>query len=160
MTIFYIVTAMTSRRIIGLNNKLPWHIKSELQYFKSLTMGMPLIMGSRTFASLPKLLPGRHHFVLTSNRDISPPHPALTLVHSLAELLDKTSHLPEIMVIGGATVYQQFLPLAAKIYISLIKQEYPGDTYFPILNLDEWHLINERDFPEFVTQIWERKTIQ
>ncbi|HKJ60507.1 MAG TPA: dihydrofolate reductase [Hyphomicrobiales bacterium] len=140
--IIALVVAMAENNVIGRNGRLPWRIPSELQHFKRITMGKPVIMGRKTFISLKKPLEGRDNIVLT--RD-----PAFGVNGALhAATLEEAIHLAtksakahgadEIMVIGGAQIYEISLGLAQRIYLTRIHAAVEGDTYFPALDTSEW----------------------
>ncbi len=140
--IIALVVAMAENNVIGRNGRLPWRIPSELQHFKRITMGKPVIMGRKTFLSLKKPLEGRDNIVLT--RD-----PAFAVNGALhAATLEEAIHLAtksakargadEIMVIGGAQIYEISLGLAQRIYLTRIHAAVEGDTYFPALDTSEW----------------------
>jgi dihydrofolate reductase len=131
-----LVVAMTEDRVIGRENALPWHLPADLAHFKALTMGKPIIMGRLTWESLPGLLPGRRHIVLTRDRGYSAP--GVTLVHSLAEAIDAAGAVDEVMVVGGARLYAEALPLADRIYLTLVHGAFEGDARFPAIDPDEW----------------------
>ena len=122
---------------LGKNNQLIWPIKEDLKFFREQTMGKPIIMGRKTLESLPKLLPGRRHIVLTSsNIDNS----EIVVVHSKEELLEFIrSYQDEVMVIGGASIYHQLLEEAHKLILTEVDAEdKDADSYFPSFNKDEW----------------------
>lgn len=155
-----IIAAMTPRHVIGLNNKLPWKIPQELQYFKQVTMGKVMIMGKNTFASMNmKGLPGRQTIVLSSQLKLTPTPERVEIAPSLEQALELAhKHNPqEIMIVGGSSIYQQFLPLVNKLYLSIIHQEYAGDSYFPKLDWSSWQFVEEQEYPEFTTKVFERK---
>lgn len=131
-----LVVAMARNRVIGRDKGLPWHLPADLRHFKALTMGKPIVMGRRTWESLPGLLPGRRHIVVTRN----PGYRAegAEVVHSLDEAVTAAGPVNEIMVVGGANLYAQALPLADRIYLTLIEAEIDGDTFFPSWDSDEW----------------------
>ena len=140
--IIALIVAIAENGVIGGNGRLPWRIPSELQHFKRITMGKPLIMGRKTFASLKKPLEGRDNIVLTRDRDFSSDG-AIT-VSSLDEAIaiarDCAARrgVKEIMVIGGAEIYRLTLPLASRIYLTRIHTQAEGDIYFPALIEREW----------------------
>ena len=121
-----IIVARAANGVIGNDNKLIWHLPDDLKMFKSRTMGRPIIMGRKTFESLPKVLPGRVHYVLTGNR-----------AYTVKELL---SVLPEgeNFIIGGEKMYEAMFPYADKMYITEIEKEYNGDAVFPSFRKEEW----------------------
>lgn len=154
MTMISLVAAMSKNRVIGLDNKLPWHIPEELQNFKQLTMGKPIIMGRKTFDSIGRrLLPGRKTIVLTRDSDLI--GDGFTVVNSVQAALNAAGDAPEVMIVGGAGIYKEFLPLANRIYLSIIQEEYTGDAFFPELDLSKWRLVNEQRYPKFTVQIYE-----
>lgn len=150
-----IITAMTASGIIGNGNALPWHIPDELKHFRRVTQDSTVIMGRRTFESIGRPLPNRVNIVL------SPPGwqtSGVIVCHSIEEALATARmHDKNIFIIGGAHVYAQFLPLADCLTISYIKQEYPGDVFFPAFNTGEWNIVTRVDYPEFEVVTYERK---
>lgn len=146
---------MSSNRVIGINNKLPWHIPEELQHFKQITMGKPIIMGRKTFESIGRrVLPGRRTIVMTQGYDLV--GDGFMVVNSVADALQAVSDDSEVMVVGGAGIYQEFLPLAQKLYLSIIPQEYTGDAFFPEIDMSKWQLISAQDNNKFTVQIFNR----
>ena len=131
-----IVVAMTRNRVIGRDNAMPWHLPADLKQFKRVTMGKPIIMGRKTFDSIGCALPGRTNVVLTRNNNWS--SPGVEVFGSLSQAIANFPDEPELMIIGGATVYQQALPLATKIILTEIDLECEGDTFFPDINESEW----------------------
>ncbi len=127
---------MTRNRVIGKGNDMPWHLPAELRHFKQLTMGKPIVMGRRTFASIGRVLPGRKNIVVT--RDPHFNFSGVTVVHSLAAAVRAAGDVDELMIIGGAQLYQQTLERVDRLYITLIHVELEGDTYFPELNDEQW----------------------
>lgn len=130
------IAAVAANGVIGKDNTLIWHLADDLKRFKALTMGRPIIMGRKTFESLPRVLPGRTHYVLTGNADYKVPE-GVILVHSVEELL---AALPEgeCFVIGGAAVYRLLLPHADRLALTEIEKDYEGDAYFPSFDKSEW----------------------
>lgn len=133
-----IIAAIGQNSELGKNNDLIWKLPGDLKFFKNITMGKDIVMGSNTFYSLPKLLPGRKHIVLTTkninNIDI-------TVVHSKEELLKYLKEIKrEVMIIGGASIYAQMLEYADKMYLTHIDSTEPNaDAYFPSFNHEEWN---------------------
>jgi dihydrofolate reductase len=127
-----LIVAMTDDRVIGLNNKLPWHLSEDLKRFKKITMGHPIIMGRKTFESIGKPLPGRQNIVVTRNQNFKAE--GVSVVNSLQQAL-LSSNGGEKFVIGGAKLFEAALPLADKIYMTLIHHSFQGDVYFPQINL-------------------------
>lgn len=131
-----LIVAHDKNQVIGYENKMPWHLPGDLQYFKDMTMGKPIIMGRKTFESIGRPLPGRRNIVITRNEAYSAS--GIETVPSLDAALALVNEVPEIMVIGGAQIFELALPLADKLYITLINNEFKGDTYFP--RYDGWRL--------------------
>lgn len=130
-------------RVIGHLNKMPWHIPNELAYFKEKTMGKAMIMGRNTFESIGRPLPGRLNIVITRNESYQPE--GVTVVHSLQEALSiaETFH-EEVMIIGGEQIFKDALPLADKLYVTVIENEFEGDTFFPSYE-NEWTVFSKSD---------------
>lgn len=150
-----LIVAMSKNRVIGANNKLPWSIPEELQHFKKITLGKPIIMGRKTFESIGRrVLPGRKNIILTNKDDIITD--GVFVAKSVTEALQIAGGAEEIMVIGGASVYAAFLDIAQRIYLSIIPFEYTGDAFFPELDAKIWHLVEEQEQPKFIAQIFER----
>jgi dihydrofolate reductase len=149
-----IITAMTQAGVIGKGNALPWHIPDELKNFRRLTQGSTVIMGKRTFESIGRPLPNRNNVVLGPSDWEAP---GIVVCQSIDESL-KIAQLygNDIFVIGGAQTYAQFLPLAQRLVISYIKQDYEGDVFFPAFNLSEWNVVQRVGYPEFEVVTFER----
>ena len=126
----FLVAAVAANGVIGAEGAMPWHIPADLRRFKSLTMGSPMVMGRKTFDSLPGLLPGRRHIVLT--RDKAWRAEGAEVAHSLGDAL-AMANAPHIAVIGGAEIYALALPLAVRIELTEVRAEIPGDTHMPPL---------------------------
>lgn len=117
-------------RVIGKDNKMPWHIPNELAYFKEKTMGKAIVMGRNTFESIGRPLPGRLNIVITRNTSYNPE--GVTVVHSIEEAIEiARKHHEEVMVIGGEQIFKEVLPYTDLIYVTLIQNEFEGDTFFP-----------------------------
>lgn len=132
-----LIAAMAKNRVIGLNGKMPWHCPEDLQHFKSLTLGKPIIMGRKTFDSLGRLLPQRKHIVLS--RQTNWQHEGVTVVANLLDAiaLCKADN-QEAFVIGGGQIYQQALALADTLQLTFIDLEVAGDTAFPEWSAQDW----------------------
>ena len=131
-----LIVAMAHNRVIGCNHRLPWHLPTDLQFFKRITLGKPILMGRQTFESIGRPLPGRTNIVITARPDYLAE--GCSVVHSLAEALAATQFAEEVMVIGGASLYVQTLALAERIYLTLVDTDVLGDTWFPELAPSEW----------------------
>ena len=130
-----IVAALSRNGVIGRGNRLPWHLPDDLRHFKRLTLGRPIVMGRRTFESLPGLLPDRTHVVLT--RDPAYVAEGAVVVHSLGEAIAATG-ADEVLVVGGAELYAQALPLASRLYLTRVDAEVEGDAHFPPVDWRQW----------------------
>jgi len=142
------VVAMDRNRLIGVDEGLPWHLPDDMNWFVDKTMGKPVIMGRKTYESIPEKfrpLRGRHNIVLTRN-----PHyeaPGATVVHSLAAALAAAGNEPEVIIAGGARLYEQFFPQACRLYLTLIDAAFEGDAYFPIIDWDQWREVYHEYHP-------------
>lgn len=138
-----IIVAMADNRVIGCDNTMPWHLPADLKNFKRLTMGKPMLMGRKTFESLGRVLPGREHVIVTRNIQFKPED--CSVFQTLEAALSYLEPHKEVMVIGGATVYEQVLPLADWLYLTRIDHNYPGDTFFPELDFEQWTEIKRQE---------------
>jgi dihydrofolate reductase len=161
MTISLLVAA-DEQNVIGKDNKLPWHLPSDLRYFKNLTWGMPILMGRKTYDSIGKPLPGRKTIVITRNTDWQKEN--VETVHSLEEAIDKAAKhgVKEIFVIGGAEIFTSAFPQAHRIYLTRIHHRFDGDVFFPSLD-KTWQLVKEKEVKadeknafDHSFQVWER----
>lgn len=151
-----LIAAMTKDRVIGYQNKLPWQLPQELQYFRQMTLGKPIIMGHKTFLSMgSRPLPKRQNILLS--RDPSVVYDHVQVVRSLEEALEVAEPTEEIMVIGGSQIYALCLPMVTRLYLSFIEGDYQGDTFFPQLDWAAWDLVSEKDMEGFSAKIFERK---
>ena len=130
------VVAMAQNRVIGRDNRLPWHLPADLRFFKRTTLGKPVIMGRKTYTSMGGPLPGRRNIVITGKPDYKAP--GCIVVHSLEEALIAAEPAEEAMIIGGATIFVQTLPHLERIYLTLVHAEVEGDTWFPELDPGQW----------------------
>lgn len=138
------IVAMSKNGVIGNNNDLPWGLKGDLKYFKEVTTGNTIVMGRKTYESIGKPLPNRKNIVLTRN-DIN--IEGVEIFNSVIEVLRYSYEYPNesVFVIGGAEIYDQFLPYADKIYITEIEEEIDGDTYFPNKFKESFNLVKTSD---------------
>ncbi len=123
------IAAMAEDRVIGLDNAMPWHLPADLQYFKRVTLGKPVIMGRKTYQSIGRPLPGRMNIVLTRDQDLQ--IAGVHCVQTVEQALALVEEVAEVMVIGGATIYEQFLARATRLYLTFIELKVAGDTQFP-----------------------------
>jgi dihydrofolate reductase len=140
-----IIVVMANNRVIGRDNRLPWHLPADLAHFKALTMGKPMVMGRKTWESLPGLLPGRRHIVITRQADYRTA--GCTLVHSLDQALAAAGEVPEVMVVGGGAVYREALPRAERLYLTLVEAEVDGDVRFPEIDAAAWRELSREAHP-------------
>lgn len=133
-----LIVAMAKNGAIGKNNQLLWHLPNDLKHFKALTTGKPIVMGRKTFESIGKPLPNRQNIVLTQQRDFI--SAGIDVVHTVEEAL-AIAQGTEVMVMGGAQIYQLFFPLITKMYITYVQAELIGDVYFPPFDHSQWHEI-------------------
>lgn len=138
-----IIAAMAENRIIGRDNQLPWCLPADLRHFKALTIGKPIIMGRKTWESLPGLLPERPHIVVTSDSNYRAE--GCTIVHSIDDALKTAGDESEVMIVGGAAFYEQMLPLADRIYLTLVHAQIEGDACFPEFDTTEWEEIEREE---------------
>lgn len=144
-----LIAALSDNRVIGRNNKMPWHLSNDLKYFKRMTMGKPILMGRKTFDSIGKPLPSRTNIVVTRQSDWQAPE--VHVVHSVNEGIDLAQRLSlidvseEVMVIGGAQIYREVLPQAQRLYLTQIHAEFEGDAFFPQIRADEWKEVGRED---------------
>lgn len=138
-----LVLARAANGVIGVDGRLPWHIPADLRHFKQLTKGRPMIMGRKTFDSLPGLLEGRRHIVLT--RDKTWEEEGAEVAHSVEDAL-KLANGPHVCVIGGAEIYRLFLPMADRIELTEVASEPEGDTVIEALDASDWKVVARQEF--------------
>lgn len=142
------IAAMSENRVIGLKNKIPWYLPYDLKRFKQLTLNQTVIMGRKTWDSLPiKPLPNRTNIVLTSQQI-----KGVICIDSLDELLQTYS---DFWVIGGSTVYKSCMPFVQQIYLTVLKQSLEGDAFFPVFE-DSFRTTKVEDFEEYQFKVYER----
>ncbi len=137
-----IIVAMGRNRAIGRDNQLIWHLPADLKHFKETTMGKPVIMGRKTFESMGKALPGRTNVVVTRKTGFMAP--GCLVAGSLGEALGLVSREPEVFIAGGGEIYKQAIPLADRMYITIIDHDFDGDTFFPDFDAREWDIAEEK----------------
>ncbi len=134
---------MSQNYVIGLKNKLPWHISADLKNFKIITLGNPIIMGRKTYDSIGRPLKDRDNIVIS--RDNSLKIDGVEVVDSLERAIFMTAEAPETFIIGGQQIYQIALPLATHMYVTKVEGNFEGDAYFPDYNQDEWREVARED---------------
>lgn len=167
-----VIVAMAENRVIGKNNTLIWHLPDDLKHFKATTMGKPLIMGRKSFQSLPGVLPGRPHIVVS--RSAPTPemlgHDNVYGAETLEDAITKATELAhnadqdEIFITGGGQIYEQTLPMVERLYITIVHADYEGDTRFPKLEWEDWEIVDavehdpdvKNDRPSFTIMTLER----
>ncbi|MBI4452035.1 dihydrofolate reductase [Candidatus Woesearchaeota archaeon] len=137
-----LIAALGKNGAIGNENKLIWRIPADMKRFKELTTGKSVVMGRKTFESIGRPLPNRKNIVITSDRNYKAE--GCTVVHSLDDAL-RAAGDGEVMIIGGAQIYAEFLPKADKMYLTMIEKEFEGDAYFPEYSKDEWKEISREE---------------
>ena len=138
---------MDNNRLIGVDRGLPWRLPEDMKHFRRVTMGKTVLMGRVTYESIPprfRPLPGRTNIVLTRQEAYAAPD--CILVNSLDEALAAAAGQPELMVIGGAKLYEQLLPQAGRLYLTLVDGEFSGDAYFPELDWSQWREVSRQAF--------------
>ncbi|MDR1680642.1 MAG: dihydrofolate reductase [Prevotellaceae bacterium] len=139
-----VIVAVARNGAIGRGNRLLWHISEDLQYFKQLTWGHPVVMGRKTFESIGRPLPGRTNIVLSRTL---PPRAGIITAPDLASAIAACPDTDELFVIGGGSVYREALPLAHRIYLTEVHADYAADTFFPPIDPAGWREVSRRDFP-------------
>ena len=134
---------MSENFVIGLKNKLPWHISADLKNFKNITLGNPIIMGRKTYDSIGKPLKDRDNIVIS--RDNSLKIDGVEVVDSLEKAIFMTAEAPETFIIGGQQIYQIALPIATHMYVTKVEGNFEGDAYFPDYNQQEWREVGRED---------------
>ncbi|MGY5451955.1 type 3 dihydrofolate reductase [Agarivorans sp. MS3-6] len=144
------IAAMAEQRVIGKDNQMPWHLPADLKHFKAVTMGKPVIMGRLTYESIGRPLPGRLNIVISRNPELL--IDGVTVVNSVDAALALVPDEAEVMIIGGANIYQQCLHLAEVLYLTFIDKQVEGDAHFPDYQQFQWqevdresHLADERN---------------
>ena len=135
------IVAKSRNNSIGYDNKLLWHISEDLKRFKEITTNKTIIMGRKTFESLPRILPNRKHIVLTRDENFKVDSDMVTVVNDFNYILDKFSNSEEeVFIIGGGEIYALFLPYIKKLYLTRIYQDFVADTRFPMIDLEDWNI--------------------
>ena len=158
-----LVYAISTNGVIGKDGRLPWHMPSDLKHFKAVTLGKPVVMGRKTWESLPKKpLPGRQNIVVTRRPDYSAE--GADVVNSIEDALVKAGAVAEVCVIGGAELFKEILPRADRIYLTRIQADVSGDTFLPELSGHDWKQVErearakgEKDTAAFETFTYERR---
>lgn len=140
-----LIWAMSDDRVIGINNQLPWKLPADMRWFRQHTLGKPIIMGRLTFESFgSKPLPDRKNIIVT--RDAGYQAQGSEVVTSIDQAIQIAGKVAEVMVIGGASLYQQTLPMADRLYMTLVHAEIAGDAWFPAFSSEDWREVTRSDF--------------
>ena len=145
-----LIVAMDKNNLIGSSNQIPWHIPGELKRFRNITMGKPIVMGRKTHESIGKPLDGRVNIVLTKNENLR--FDGVKCFSKLEDILSNLKNEKEVFIIGGSQIYEITLPLANRLYITIIDKEYSGDTWFPKIDFSEWKITEKNKVMEMTTQ--------
>lgn len=163
------IIAMSENRVIGKDNKLPWHIPEDLKFFREKTKNHIIIMGRKTFDSIQKPLPHRHHIIITRNKPTNNPHTQVDYVGSIDEAIAKAKTMTstmneawgdEVFIIGGGEIFNQSMDVVNRIYLTVIHQDYEGDVFYPEFNKNNFTLAEQKNIFEpisFSFQTWNRK---
>ena len=135
-----IVVAMDENRLIGKDNKLPWHLPADLAYFKKITTGKSIVMGRKTYDSIGRPLPNRRNIVISRNSKTL--ITGCEVLTSIDEVLSTTKDEDEVMIIGGASLCEQLLPQVSRLYITKIEGKFDGDVYFPEYDESDWRQVS------------------
>lgn len=140
-----LIAAMAENRVIGIENRLPWKLPADMKWFREHTLGKPIVMGRKTFESFgAKPLPQRTNIVVTSDPDYRAE--GAVVVHSIDAALKAADSAPEVMIIGGASFYEQMLPRADRIYLTLVHHNFEGDAWFPEFDHTHWRETRRIEF--------------
>lgn len=134
-----LIVATAQNNVIGGYNKLLWHISEDLKRFKQITSGNTIIMGRKTFESLPGVLPNRKHIIITRDETYTVNNPTVEVIHNINDIINSFKNSPvEVFIIGGGEIYNQFINSVDKIYLTKVLKDFEGDTTFPEIDPKEW----------------------
>ena len=146
-----LIAGLAQNRVIGLDNQMPWHLPADLKHFKATTLGKPIIMGRKTWDSLGRPLPGRLNLVVSRQVGLqlegAQVFATLEAARQRAEEWAREQGVDEVMLIGGAQLYEQALPLADRLYLTRIALQPEGDAWFPVFDESAWHLAERIEHP-------------
>jgi dihydrofolate reductase len=161
------IAALADNRVIGLDNRMPWHLPADLRHFKAMTLGKPIIMGRKTWASLGRPLPGRLNLVVSRQPELqldgAEAFTGLDAALLRAEQWAREQGAGELMLIGGAQLYAQALARAQRLYLTRIEARPEGDAFFPAFDEAEWQCVDsqaqpaEGEAPAYRFETWERR---
>ncbi|MDE0085627.1 MAG: dihydrofolate reductase [Candidatus Poribacteria bacterium] len=143
------IAAIDKNRLIGNGPHIPWRLPADLKHFRDMTIGKPVVMGRKTFETLPRPLAKRRNIILTRNHDYKAPEGCI-VAHSVEDVIKTAQTLSEnntteLMVCGGAPIYAAFLPHASRLYLTQIHATFEGDVYFPAFDWNEWKEVKRTD---------------
>ncbi len=138
-----IIAALGKNNVIGVDNGLPWDLPADMNHFRKMTLNKPVIMGQKTFESIGKPLPDRKNIILTLDKDFR--SEGCLLAYSIEEALSLVENVDEVMIIGGASIYKQFLSLADRMYLTFIDGDFEGKVFFPEFDMNEWEEVSRED---------------
>lgn len=139
-----VIVAVANNNVIGKDNTLIWHLPNDLKYFKELTTGHTIIMGRKTFESLPCILPNRQHVVLTRDKNFKVDDDRVKVIYNVDELKDSIDDEKQHFIIGGAQIYNLLMPFAKKLYITKIYESFEGDAFFPQIDEKQWTIVDKK----------------
>lgn len=145
---------MARNRVIGANNRIPWHVPGEQKLFKQITMGHHIVMGRKTYESIGRLLPGRTTVIVTRQRDYVVP--GAIVAHSVHDAVNAAARDAEVFVIGGAELFAEALPIADRIHLSIVDVEPAGDVFMPQIDPAQWREVSAQEHPGFRYSVLER----
>ena len=140
-----LIVAAATNNVIGVQGDLPWRLSEDLKRFKAITMGKPIVMGRKTYESIGRPLPGRQNIVIT--RQFGYVAEGCTVVASPDEAVEAAGDAAEVMIIGGGHIYEQFLPIAERIYLTRVHADLEGDAFLPDISEDDWRVVSEESHP-------------
>ena len=156
-----IIVAASANNVIGAQGELPWRLSDDLKRFKAVTMGKPVVMGRKTWESIGRALPGRQNIVITRQADFAAD--GCDVVQSTDTAIAAAGDVAEIMVIGGSQVYELFLPVAQRLYLTRVHADVDGDAFFPMVDESQWrpigdepHAADDRNEFDFSFRTYER----
>jgi len=140
-----LIAALARNRVIGAGNRMPWHLPEDLRFFKATTLGHPVIMGRKTYASIGRALPGRRNVVVSRQANLQ--IDGVEIAHSLEAAVALCAEATEVFVIGGGELYALALPLATRMVLTEIDTELAGDAYFPAWDPTQWKEVTRQPGP-------------
>jgi len=158
-----IISAIASNRVIGRSNgEMPWHVKEEFQHFKRTTLGLPVIMGRKTFETLGKPLKGRENIIVTRNKKFKVDYDEIKIFHSIEDAIAycESEDYKKAFIIGGGEIYRQALPIADEMILSFMKFKSEGDVVFPEFESDIWQKVSTEDREQFEIVKYVRKNVK